>query len=244
MLPLKGDESYWRGRGVTQAWHANPGSGYPTQDASGAGWHNGVDFGCATGSSVRAAWQGRVVKADFDGGYGRHIRILHPDGCLSIYGHMTTLAVEVGAEVAEGVFLGLSGGGLEDAQRGMSTGPHLHFEVRSNPFDARTCRDPLAWIDGMDGNLPSPYPLPGREREEGALVGAVKVAASEPVRLRERAGVFGKVMGLVQPGKVMEVAPGVEPKVIDGMEWVPVQFIYWVARGPKNDRWLVEVVKE
>ena len=107
MFPLKGDVTYWTTYfqpgpgGCTQVW-GNPAAGYPN------GRHNGIDLGCATGTAIYACWEGEVVKADYDTGYGRHVRILHPNGNLSLYAHMTKIEVAVGKRVTEGEYLGIS----------------------------------------------------------------------------------------------------------------------------------------
>ncbi len=228
MLPLKGDRQYWTTPwkpgpgGCTQVW-GNPNSGYP------GGRHNGIDLGCLAGTAVYAAWQGRVVKADYDSGYGRHVRILHPDGSLSIYGHFARVYAVEGQELAEGDYLGDSGGGLEDPQRGASDGPHLHFEVRSNPFVALSNIDPIAWLEKMEGTIEPQEPLTGR----------VIVTAKPWVRIREQPGLDHKEIGKLYTGEILTVAPGVAPVVIGGAEWTPI--IYWTGRGPKDDPWLTQL---
>jgi hypothetical protein len=222
MLPIKNaDETYWLTRGITQAW-ANPAMGYPN------GRHNGVDFGAMKGTGIVAAWKGKVVKADYDTGYGRHVRILHPSGALSIYGHLTSIAVQVGQEVTEGAYLGESGGGLEDAQRGQSTGPHLHFEVRSNPYDGKTNIDPLAWLEGLKEQAKPQEPLTGQ----------VRVTATPWVRIREQPGLDHPEIGKIYTGQLLTVAP-VPSVTIAGEEWVPL--VYWTARGTREDPWLEQV---
>ncbi len=223
MFPLKGDVAFWTTYfspgpgGCTQVW-GNPNPGYPN------GRHNGIDLGCATGTAVYACWEGQVVKADYDTGYGRHVRILHPNGCLSLYGHLSKIEVSVGQHLSDGEYLGLSGGGLEDAQRGQSTGPHLHFEVRSNPYDAKTNVDPVAWLKTM---------------EEGAvlvlppLTGKVQVTASPWVRVRYQPGLQQRVVGHMYTGEILEVAPGVAPAKLADIEWTPI--IFWVARTQKGE---------
>jgi murein DD-endopeptidase MepM/ murein hydrolase activator NlpD len=219
VLPIKNaDETYWLSRGITQVW-ANPSIGYPNNK------HNGVDFGTMVGTSIVAAWKGKVVKSDYDKGYGRHVRILHPTGELSIYGHFKTLAVSEGQDVLEGDYLGESGGNIEDAMRGQSTGPHLHFEVRSNPYVATSNIDPLAWLVKVK-ELSMPM---------DPLFGKVKVIATPWVRVRTTPSLKGKIIGNISTGEILEVAP-VPTIIADGLEWVPL--VYYTARGPREDQWL------
>ena len=100
--------------------------------------HNGVDWATPVGTPVHAMQDGVVIRAaDFsqpgitDGkiGYGRHVRIQHPEG-ISIYGHFSRLMVKEGDSVKAGQQIGLSGGATSDPNSGMSTGAHLHGEYR------------------------------------------------------------------------------------------------------------------
>jgi murein DD-endopeptidase MepM/ murein hydrolase activator NlpD len=88
--------------------------------------HTGIDFGAAHGSPIVASAPGQVASAGWDGGYGRAVRINHGGGVLTLYGHMSRLAVSPGQSVAAGQVIGYVG------STGMSTGPHLHYEVHRN----------------------------------------------------------------------------------------------------------------
>ena len=221
MFPLKGDVTFWTTYfqpgpgGCTQVW-GNPAPGYPN------GRHNGIDLGCATGTAVYACWEGNVVKADYDTGYGRHIRILHPNGNLSLYAHLSKIEINVGEKIVEGQYLGLSGGGLDDPQRGQSTGPHLHFEVRTNPYVATTNVDPVAWVKSMEEAAPVLPPLTGN----------VKVIADPWVRIRVQPGLKERILGHMFTGDILQVAPRIQPARLEEIEWVPV--IFWAARSQKE----------
>lgn len=124
--PLKGDFR------ISQLFGMNP-SDYPTSLG-----HNGIDWATPVGTPVYSMQDGMVIRAaDFsqpgitDGkvGYGRHVRIQHPQG-VSIYGHFSRLDVKEGDVVKAGDQLGLSGGATSDPNSGFSTGPHLHAEYR------------------------------------------------------------------------------------------------------------------
>jgi murein DD-endopeptidase MepM/ murein hydrolase activator NlpD len=88
--------------------------------------HNGVDFAAPAGTSIRSAADGVVVSAAYGGGYGNRIIIFHGDGVMTVYAHCRSMAVREGQRVRRGQVIGTVG------STGMSTGPHLHFEVRVN----------------------------------------------------------------------------------------------------------------
>jgi murein DD-endopeptidase MepM/ murein hydrolase activator NlpD len=88
--------------------------------------HTGIDFGAAYGTPIVASADGRVASAGWDGGYGRAARISHGAGLLTLYGHMSRLAVSPGQQVAAGQVIGYVG------STGLSTGPHLHYELHRN----------------------------------------------------------------------------------------------------------------
>lgn len=109
--------------------HPLPGS-IRTQGIHG---YNGVDFGASSGTSIFAAAPGQVIiskNSGYNGGYGNYVVIKHDNGVQTLYAHMTSTAVSVGAWVSQGQTIGYVG------NTGRSTGNHLHFEVRGgrNPF--------------------------------------------------------------------------------------------------------------
>ena len=100
---------------------------------SGDGRHKGIDYGVSSGTPVYACLDGKVITAATQQtGYGRHVRIQHPDGAVSIYGHLTKILVSVGDAVTAGQEIGKSGGDPKDGidGDGFSTGAHLHWEIR------------------------------------------------------------------------------------------------------------------
>jgi len=100
---------------------------------AGDGKHKGVDYGIPTNTPVYACMDGVVEFAGIvNSGYGRHIRIQHADGSVSIYGHLNKFSVIRGQAVNAGDQIGLSGGDPKDSVPGdgHSTGAHLHFEIR------------------------------------------------------------------------------------------------------------------
>ncbi|MEW2413189.1 LysM peptidoglycan-binding domain-containing M23 family metallopeptidase [Streptomyces sp. NPDC046866] len=104
-----------------------------------SGYHTGVDFIASSGTTVKAVGAGTVVSAGWGGAYGNEVVIRHADGKYSQYGHLSQLSVSVGQSVTAGQQIGLSG------STGNSTGPHLHFEVRTGPAYGSDI-DPLAYL--------------------------------------------------------------------------------------------------
>ena len=92
----------------------------------GSSYHQGVDFAIPSGSTVMASSGGTVSAAGWSGGYGYMVLITHPDGSKTRYAHLSKVLVSVGQSVSQGEKIALSG------NTGISTGPHLHFEIILN----------------------------------------------------------------------------------------------------------------
>jgi len=88
--------------------------------------HSGVDFGAPSGTPIRAAAPGIVISAHYSRGYGNMLVIDHGGGMSTLYGHCSRLYAREGARVKRGDVVAAVG------STGLSTGPHLHFEVRIN----------------------------------------------------------------------------------------------------------------
>lgn len=95
--------------------------------------HNGIDFGSGRGTEIYAASNGRVALAEFNSSFGNYIVLEHKDGQSTAYAHLDRLSVSKGGVVSKGQIIGYSG------STGRSTGPHLHYEVRTNgvPVDPK-----------------------------------------------------------------------------------------------------------
>jgi murein DD-endopeptidase MepM/ murein hydrolase activator NlpD len=89
-------------------------------------YHSGIDLAVSTGTAVKAADSGRVLVSGWQGGYGNFIALDHGKGISTCYGHNSRLLVKAGELVKKGQTIAFSG------NTGLSTGPHLHFEVRVN----------------------------------------------------------------------------------------------------------------
>ena len=105
-------------------------------------FHAGLDIGASWGSPIVAAGDGRVVAAGWAGGYGREVQIAHGSGIVSLYGHMSEIVAQPGSFVRQGQVIGYVG------SSGLSTGPHVHFEVRMggtpvNPLGVRFTSAPV-----------------------------------------------------------------------------------------------------
>lgn len=90
--------------------------------------HNGVDWAARIGTPIMAAGNGTVRSADWDSGYGRRVEIQHTNGYVTTYNHMSAFGrgITTGARVRQGQVIGYIG------SSGLSTGPHLHYEVMIN----------------------------------------------------------------------------------------------------------------
>lgn len=170
---------------VTQGFGENPRL-YPKTNG-----HNGIDYGLPEGCAVMAAHAGQVTRADLDAetaitpsaGYGMHVRIQGGE-CLSIYGHLSKCEVRTGDFVERGQIIGRSG------NTGRSTGPHLHFEVRTG-VALLNCIDPTGFI---------------RDTVEDMRGWVTMELLPEGIYLRVRtAPISGGVIKQLRPGERIEV---------------------------------------
>ncbi|MCP3818223.1 transglycosylase family protein [Streptomyces sp. A3M-1-3] len=138
--PASSSKKTVQAAGFSAPVEAGPSTPYRAAGASwSSGYHTGVDFPVPTGTSVRAVAPGEVVSAGWAGAYGYQVVIRHGDGKYSQYAHLSALTVRDGQNVGGGQRIGRSG------STGNSTGPHLHFEVRTGAGYGSDI-DPVAYL--------------------------------------------------------------------------------------------------
>jgi murein DD-endopeptidase MepM/ murein hydrolase activator NlpD len=111
--------------------------------------HSGVDYSAPRGTPILAAGNGRVEKAGRTSGYGNLVVIQHTNGYETAYAHQSKFAKGIvpGARVRQGQIIGYVG------STGLSTGPHLHFEIRVNGSAVDPLRIRLPRGRVLDGGL-------------------------------------------------------------------------------------------
>ncbi len=107
--------------------------------------HRGIDFGAGYGAPIVAASDGQVVTSGWAGGYGRQVRIAHGGGIVTSYSHMSRTVAEPGSFVRQGQLIGYVG------SSGLSTGPHLHYEVYRNGAAVNPLSVKFASSAALDG---------------------------------------------------------------------------------------------
>lgn len=108
--------------------------------------HKGVDFRAPTGTPIPAAGAGRVIKRGYNSGHGNFVRIRHNGSFETLYAHMSKFAkgVNVGTTVRQGQIIGYSG------STGLSTGPHLHYEIIKDGHHVNPLTVKLPAINNLD----------------------------------------------------------------------------------------------
>jgi murein DD-endopeptidase MepM/ murein hydrolase activator NlpD len=131
--------------------------------------HTGVDWANRIGTPIVSAGNGTILKAEWDSGYGRRIEVQHTNGYVTAYSHLSRFGggMSPGARVRQGQVIGYLG------NTGLSTGPHLHYEVIVNGH----------FVDPMKIRLPRGRELDGRSLAE------FKRQREQVDGLMERAGV-------------------------------------------------------
>lgn len=139
-----------------------------------AGYHTGIDLAAPTGTPVYAVGAGTVVLARQAGDYGRAVTLRLVDGHYVVYGHLSRVSVRPGAKVRAGTRVGYSG------NTGRSSGPHLHFEVRSERRYGSDV-DPVHYL-ARYGVRPRWSVAPGRAGHAFACGHGAEAARSVPGR--------------------------------------------------------------
>jgi murein DD-endopeptidase MepM/ murein hydrolase activator NlpD len=110
--------------------------------------HYGVDYAAPTGTPVLAAANGVVTLAGWQDGFGKTVRLRHPNGFQTLYGHLSRIDVRAGQRVVQGTRVGAVG------QTGLATGPHLDYRMVRNG----------AFVDPLRVVSPPADPIPAEER--------------------------------------------------------------------------------
>jgi murein DD-endopeptidase MepM/ murein hydrolase activator NlpD len=137
--------------------------------------HTGVDWANKSGTPILAAGNGTVIKAEWDSGYGRRIEIQHANGYVTTYSHQSAFAkgIAPGVKVRQGQVIGFVG------NTGLSTGPHLHYEVMVNGN----------FVNPMKIKVPRGRELDGRaltefKRQRDEIQGLIERAGGQTAQLR------------------------------------------------------------
>jgi murein DD-endopeptidase MepM/ murein hydrolase activator NlpD len=134
------------GARITQGFGCTTVAFEPADAACASGhFHSGVDLAAAEGTPVYSVCAGRATPVLSTTGYGIHMVVECGGGLLMLYGHLAAPALRATAPVGSGALLGWVG------STGLSTGPHVHFEVRRGG----TAVDPMPWLPAYPGDSTS-----------------------------------------------------------------------------------------
>jgi murein DD-endopeptidase MepM/ murein hydrolase activator NlpD len=157
------------------AWgEMRSGFGYRRHPILGyAKMHTGVDWAAPIGTPIFAAGNGTITKAQWDAGYGRRVEVQHANGYVTAYNHMSGFArgIKEGLRIKQGQVLGFLG------SSGLSTGPHLHYEVMVNGHFVDPMRVRLARTREFDGKMLASFSRE-RDRIENLMAKAPNATAS------------------------------------------------------------------
>jgi len=132
------DQAFASGGDTLLSWPASPSRGItayfhdPTYPFRHLFEHSGIDLRVYQGTPIKSAAPGYVVWAKQGRMYGNFVMIIHANGISTVYAHLSSINVSVDQFVERGQTIGLSGGMPGTPGAGLSTGPHLHFEVRKS----------------------------------------------------------------------------------------------------------------
>ncbi len=140
--------------------------------------HTGVDWAAPLGTAIYASGNGTVEKVGWESGYGKYVRIRHANGYETAYGHMTAFsrATQPGARVRQGQVIGYVG------STGLSTGPHVHYEILVNGRFVDPLRVKLPRGRVLEGPLMAGFDKE-RDRVDNIITRSTpRVAQSQPAR--------------------------------------------------------------
>ena len=191
--------------------------------------HTGIDLWQPIGTPIYAAESGDVLVAGIinnaygNSQYGKCILIDHKNGYYTFYAHLDSILVRVGQSVLVGTQIGTVG------QTGNVTGPHLHFEIRTNPNWNRSYFINPEALCGLAVDKPNVIQTPNiGNLLKPNLNNITKIkVANELLNMRDAPGYSGKVIAELKKGTKLTITGN---KIIkDGLEWYPVQINGYVA---------------
>jgi murein DD-endopeptidase MepM/ murein hydrolase activator NlpD len=140
--------------------------------------HTGVDWAAPLGTSIYASGNGTIEKVGWESGYGKYVRIKHANGYETAYGHMTAFSrsTQPGARVRQGQVIGYVG------STGLSTGPHVHYEILVNGRFVDPLRVKLPRGRVLEGPLMAGFDKE-RDRVDSIITrSSPRVAQGQPAR--------------------------------------------------------------
>jgi murein DD-endopeptidase MepM/ murein hydrolase activator NlpD len=140
--------------------------------------HTGVDWAAPLGTAIYASGNGTIDKVGWESGYGKYVRIRHANGYETAYGHMTAFSrsTQPGARVRQGQVIGYVG------STGLSTGPHVHYEILVNGRFVDPLRVKLPRGRVLDGPVLANFDK-DRERVDSIIMrSSPRVAQSQSAR--------------------------------------------------------------
>lgn len=186
--------------------------------------HTGIDLYQPIGTPIYAAEGGDILAAGKinnaygNTAYGNCVLIDHKNGYYTFYAHMNTVKVKIGMSVIQGAVIGTVGA------TGNVTGPHLHFEVRTNPvWNRKNFIDPESVLKIEN---PNPIKQNNNNNNEFNIGDSVKISGSL-VNMRKSAGYSGEIITELKNGVNLKIIGNKETK--DGLDWYPVQINGYVA---------------
>ena len=194
--------------------------------------HTGIDLYQPIGTPVYAVEGGDIIVAGVinnnygNAQYGNCVLIQHSNKLYTFYAHLSTISVKVGMSILAGTQIGTVG------DTGNVTGPHLHFEVRTNPkWNRNNFIDPESILGPAEDKTPivNISPTIGKVENNKNLFNIgdnVKISGSL-VNMRNAAGFSGEVILELKNGIKLKVIGNKETK--DGLDWYPVQLTGYVA---------------
>ena len=190
--------------------------------------HTGLDLYQPIGTPVYAAdggdimVAGKINNAYGNSAYGNCVLINHRNGYYTFYAHLDTVKVKTGMSVLQGATIGTVGA------TGNVTGPHLHFEVRTNPiWDRKNFIDPEPMLKPMENNSSViNIPINNNNSNNFNIGDNVKISGSI-VNMRKEAGYNGEIIIELKNNTKLKITGNKETK--DGLDWYPVQLNGYVA---------------